>query len=639
MKSTLTLLFVFIPALAFGGELEDLFREEWKNRSERKESKKSQEDKVGPSRSDVDVKSGKHGITEIGLERIKEGVHAYIVIIKSDGTFRYTGHVYFIKYGKHTGTIRKEELRAVLHLINDSKYDSYQPRYAAPLRSGYEDIVYTMVKMNGNVKVISNSEKNGPTELQAIEQAIDDLLLNAKWDHKVTREEKLDKLRQLAKGGDNRAAAILSYRYLTGFDVVRDVQRAFSYAKTSAEKKDPLGIYCLSHCYREGLGIPKDKNKAKELVQLALPGLEAEVKSGDAWAQFALGKIYVVSTDHSLGMNWNEAKVKAIELFTKSAEQGNAAAMAELGFCYQHGWGVPESEAKAAEFYAEAAELGNAMAQRHLGYLHKLGQGVSRSKARTVELYTKAAELGDGPAQVMLAHLYLHGEGGVPKNKARAAELYARAAGQDGILQGSAQQYLANLYAAGTGVLKNEAKAIELYAKAGENGQEGGYLKIGWIYLSKKDSKRAIEFFDKLRPSIFRYMDNAERDEITTLYNDSGLMSPWVRAAVAKVKDPDSGVDGGPSTKEVMEALGRREMNILFLDQHPETPKREIKRDKPMKSDGGGSIPVGVTIYPIRLKVPIIVNGFFNGNRPTEEKVYYFFKNESEDWVVREKPK
>jgi len=640
MKSILFIYFFLVPALAFGGELGELHRAEMKRRfEEEKASQKSKEGKEGPVRSEAEADANQQGVTEIGLERVWGGISAYTVIIKSDGTFKYTGEVGVEKLGEHTGAVSTDKMGTLLQLAKASKFHSFQLSYTPSLSSPYDDIVYTMVKLNGKTKVVSNDEKSGPSKLLAIEQVIDDLLLTAKWDHKLTREEKLDELRQLAKEGDSRAAAILSYRYLTGFGVVFDVRRAFSYAETSAAKKDPLGIYCLSHCYREGLGIPKDKNKAIELARLALPGLETEVKSRDAWVQFALGKSYFALAGLKGGMDYRMAHSKAVEFYTKAAEQGNAAAQAELGFCYQYGRGVPRSETRAAEFYAEAADQDNAMAQRSLAYLHKLGSGVSKSSSKSFELYTKAAELGDGLAQVMLANLYLHGSRGVPKDEARAAELYAMVARQDGILQGSAQRNIANLYATGRGVPKNEAKAIDLYAKAGENGDEGAYYKLANIYLSKKDSERAIEIFNKFRPSIFGNLDKAEREKITTLYNDSGFVPPWVRVAVENVNDPDSKANGGPSTKEIMAVLGRKEMNALFLDQLPKTPKREIKRGKSLKSVGGDSIPDGLIIYPVHLKVPIIQEGFVCfGNRPTTEKVYYFFKNESEDWEVTEKP-
>jgi hypothetical protein len=44
--------------------------------------------------------------------------------------------------------------------------------------------VYTTVVMDGKRKVVSNYANAGPTKLWAIEQLIDKLLLEAKWDEK-----------------------------------------------------------------------------------------------------------------------------------------------------------------------------------------------------------------------------------------------------------------------------------------------------------------------------------------------------------------------------------------------------------------------------------------------------------------------
>ena len=51
------------------------------------------------------------------------------------------------------------------------------------------------------------------------------------------------------------------------------------------------------------------------------------------------------------------------------AEQGHAAAQANLGVLYDSGTGVPQNYSKAASWYRAAAEQGNVRAQRGLGWI------------------------------------------------------------------------------------------------------------------------------------------------------------------------------------------------------------------------------------------------------------------------------
>ena len=57
---------------------------------------------------------------------------------------------------------------------------------------------------------------------------------------------------------------------------------------------------------------------------------------------------------------------KAVEWFSKAAEQGYASAQFNLGVCYEFGKGVPKDDKKAVEWFSKAAEQGYASAQKKL---------------------------------------------------------------------------------------------------------------------------------------------------------------------------------------------------------------------------------------------------------------------------------
>lgn len=58
---------------------------------------------------------------------------------------------------------------------------------------------------------------------------------------------------------------------------------------------------------------------------------------------------------------------EAVKWYRKAAEQGDAAAQCNLGFCYYYGKDVLQNYTEAVKWYRKAAEQGNARAQRILG--------------------------------------------------------------------------------------------------------------------------------------------------------------------------------------------------------------------------------------------------------------------------------
>ena len=93
------------------------------------------------------------------------------------------------------------------------------------------------------------------------------------------------------------------------------------------------------------------------------------------------------------------------------AEQGDAAAQAELGRRYYVGEGVPQDDAEAAGWTRLAAEQGHAPAQYSLGLLYFRGRGVAGDDAAAGRWYRAAAEQGYPPAQAALSSLYVYGAG------------------------------------------------------------------------------------------------------------------------------------------------------------------------------------------------------------------------------------
>ena len=109
----------------------------------------------------------------------------------------------------------------------------------------------------------------------------------------------------------------------------------------------------------------------------------------NANAQFNLGWMYDVV---------DFVNVNAI--YKVNAILGNANAQFNLGWMYYDGRGVEKDYKKAIEWYTKSAEQGVAVAQYNLGVMYSNGQGVDTDYKKAIEWFKKSAEQGYGDAQL-----------------------------------------------------------------------------------------------------------------------------------------------------------------------------------------------------------------------------------------------
>lgn len=160
----------------------------------------------------------------------------------------------------------------------------------------------------------------------------------------------------------------------------------------------------------------------------------------------------------------------------RSAENGDAKAMTELGICYYLGKGVEKSGDKAFQWLSKAADAGNANAFYWLGACYQYGFGTAKDQMKALNNYTKGADLGDTSSMNSLA-IFLENGDGVPKNLERAIYWYTRAAE---LGNSYAMNNLGTCYYLGDGVTKDLEKAVYWYSKGAElgNGNAMGNLAI-----------------------------------------------------------------------------------------------------------------------------------------------------------------
>lgn len=233
-----------------------------------------------------------------------------------------------------------------------------------------------------------------------------------------------------AEEGDPYYQGVLAGMYLDEqiMYVQGNKNEAYKWAKKSAGKNHPFGLYNLAEMYNDGSVVGKDENKAKELYLEAYPGLSDLAYSGDQIAQFYLsdllssGKGVIQNTDE--GSKW----------LRKAAGQGNAAAQVELGFDLAFAlFNKPKLEEynQGMEWMHKAADQGILIAQFMLAefYMKPLADGVSPNYKEAIKWYRKVADIGFVGAQLRLADIYYNGEG-VQKDHAEAAKWYQKAADQ-----------------------------------------------------------------------------------------------------------------------------------------------------------------------------------------------------------------
>jgi len=86
-------------------------------------------------------------------------------------------------------------------------------------------------------------------------------------------------------------------------------------------------------------------------------------------------KIKKTQKDHSNRSFVAHKLREAAEQYREAAEEGDAEAMINLGWCYRYGQGVEQDEKEAVKWYRKAAEQGNANAARNL---FEIGFGFDR---------------------------------------------------------------------------------------------------------------------------------------------------------------------------------------------------------------------------------------------------------------------
>ena len=198
------------------------------------------------------------------------------------------------------------------------------------------------------------------------------------------------------------------------------------------------------------------------------PVLERRCESG------AVGDCVELGERYRMGKGRPAEPGKAAGLFVMACAAGERQGCAREGWAYEFGEGVARDPARAAAAYTRGCDLEHGWSCTRLAFLSEIGQGLPPDPARASALYARACEGGFAPGCT--------GLGAAHVNRGTAAELeqgasWLRRACDGGDPPGCA--LLAALHEAGQGVPRDPARAAELYKKACDAGLASSCERLG----------------------------------------------------------------------------------------------------------------------------------------------------------------
>ena len=252
----------------------------------------------------------------------------------------------------------------------------------------------------------------------------------------------------------------------------------------------------LAVYYHYGKGTDKDTAEAKRLAKRVRESENAE-------AIALLDKLYSKAEAEQKATTQTEPVQKPEpgrdepDLFGMSAVQ-----VRELGVDFAEGRkGCPVDEQRAISLYLRAADMGDAKAQRWMGWRYRQGRGVAVNESKAREYFEKAARQGDkaaadalgmNPTSVSSDYVntsgmsasqirelgadFAEGRKGRPVNEQLAIQLYIKAADMG---DSKAQRWMGWRYRQGRGVKKNESKAYYYFNLAANQGDQAAAEAIG----------------------------------------------------------------------------------------------------------------------------------------------------------------
>ncbi len=141
--------------------------------------------------------------------------------------------------------------------------------------------------------------------------------------------------------------------YFNGWGGVPDYRKAIDHFHAAAEMGWYKATANLAYAYKQGLGVPRDIDRASRLLKQVKKPIREAATRGDKWAQNLFGAM------HNEGLGVPADPAEAVKWFREAANLGLASAQYNLGWAHGNGDGVPLSYVRAHMWFSIAASNGH----------------------------------------------------------------------------------------------------------------------------------------------------------------------------------------------------------------------------------------------------------------------------------------
>ncbi|MCF0185219.1 MAG: SEL1-like repeat protein [Bacteroidaceae bacterium] len=258
------------------------------------------------------------------------------------------------------------------------------------------------------------------------------------------RFDDIVEMEEEAAAGDEKAMEALALTYLNGEDGEPvNPEKAYKWYSELADRGNAIAMYNTALFMAKGFGTRRNFAKASEMMSKVADigdpdAFEAaqdykkmadalkKANGGDAQAQADLAKgLMKLGGSLEQAGEGNDYK-ESVKWAKKAVEQECPDGYWVMALAYQHGRGVAENMKKAIEMYEKGAELGNAECQHSLGCEYMVGQNLKKDEKKAFGLIKKSAEQGYVLAMKDLGRCYQVGNG-TKQNLKNAVKWYEKA--------------------------------------------------------------------------------------------------------------------------------------------------------------------------------------------------------------------
>lgn len=307
-------------------------------------------------------------------------------------------------------------------------------------------------------------------------------------------------LRKVAEEGLPEAECQMGLCYLDGIGVSQSWKDSMEWFSKGVSHGHPRAMRQLAMMHHYGMGTVSNIMKALDLYT-------GSADAGDGVSMKYLGRFF-----HSgeLGVFDEERSKRYYEmalqrLMELSIENEDSEAQCELGFSYLDGEGVPLDQYYAVEWFRRAVEKCYPPAINAMAICYRYGWGVKKDRRKEFEMKLQAGELDFRVAQNSTGNNYIAGIG-CDVDVALGNDYRKRAASGGCVM---AQNDLAYDYQYGNNIERDERMADYWFERAIEGGSLGAMYnyatkKMGAEDVSNEDKRLAFTLYK--RASIMGYV-------------------------------------------------------------------------------------------------------------------------------------